>query len=116
MFVKGTIEEKLGLITKAITSYETCLTMGRPDAQLEFSKASETLWPHLKLATLYDYYGDSEKAIFHYNKYLELKSESLSKFLYAVASCLRRMGLNEEQMSQQLSKYLPATTLNNKFY
>ena len=24
------------------------------------------------------------------------------------------MGLNEEQMSQQLSKYLPATTLNNK--
>ena len=113
MFVKGTIEEKLGLITKAITSYETCLTMGRPDAQLEFSKASETLWPHLKLATLYDYYGDSEKAIFHYNKYLEL-NPSHYQILYAVASCLRRMGLNEEQMSQQLSKYLPATTLNNK--
>ena len=65
------------------------------------------------LIILYDYYGDSEKAIFHYNKYLEL-NPSHYQILYAVASCLRRMGLNEEQMSQQLSKYLPATTLNNK--
>jgi tetratricopeptide (TPR) repeat protein len=81
MIGKGTIEEKLGLITKAITSYETCLTMGRPDAQLEFSKASETLWPHLKLATLYDYYGDSEKAIFHYNKYLELNPSHYQIFI-----------------------------------
>ncbi|MBP3909032.1 MAG: glycosyltransferase [Turicibacter sp.] len=113
MFLKGTLEEKFGLITKAIRSYESCLELGSPDSQLEFSKASEALWPHLKLAVLYDGYGDYEKAIFHYNKYLEL-NPSHYQLLYMIAPCLKKLNADPEQLTIQLAKYLPPRHLNNQ--
>lgn len=113
MFLKGTIEEKLGLITKAIQSYNNCLKLGKPTAQLEFSSGSEALWPHLKLAALYDAYGDYEQAVYHYNKYLEL-NPSHYQILYAVAPCLKKLGFNDEVLSAYLEKYIPANNINNQ--
>lgn len=113
MFLKGTLEEKFGLMTKAIRSYESCLELGTPDSQLEFSKASESLWPHLKLASLYEGVGDYEKAIFHYNKYLEL-NPSHYQLLYVIAPCLKKIYREKEQLVIQLAKYLPPRHLNNQ--
>lgn len=106
MFIKGTLEERLGFTTKAIRSYEACLTLGKPEAQFEFSSASEGLWPHLKLATLYERYEDYEMAIDHYKKYLMIDS-SQYKILYSIASCLNRMGITGETLAHQLEAYLP---------
>ena len=113
MFLKGTLEEKLGLITKAIRSYESCLELGTPPPELEFSKASESVWPHFKLAVLYDTYGDYEKAIVHYNKYLQL-NPSHYQLLYTIAPCLKKMGFNKEKLVEQLTKYIPPRNLNNQ--
>ena len=113
MFIKGTIEERLGLITRAMRSYEACLTLGKPDAQFEFASASEGLWPHLKLASIYEGFGDYELAIEHYKQYLMLDS-SQYKILYSIASCLHKMGIKPEALAQELEKYTPPTQLNHQ--
>ncbi|MCI8702613.1 MAG: glycosyltransferase [Turicibacter sp.] len=108
MFIKGTIEEQLGFPTRAIRSYEACLTLDKPGAQFEFASGAEGLWPHLKLATLYEYYGDYEMAIDHYKKYLLLDS-SQYKIVYSIAACLRKMGVTDMELARELEVYLPQT-------
>ena len=111
MFIKGTLEERLGFITKAIRSYEACLKLGKPDVQFEFASASEGLWPHLKLATLYGRYDDYELALDHYKKYLMLDS-SQYKILYSIAACLSKMGMTDKELARELEAYLPQTQVS----
>lgn len=112
MFLKATLEEESGLITKAIDSYEACLKLGKPSPEFEFSENSHGPWPHLKLAALYEKYQDYEKAIQHYNEFLGFDGRQY-QVLYQIATCLKKLGFKEEMMVTQLEKYIKPNSINH---
>lgn len=112
LFLKGTLEEECGRVTKAIESYEGAIKSGKPTPELEFSENSYGPWPHLKLANLYEKFHDYEKAIQHYNAFLGFDGRQY-QVLYQIAACLKKLGFNEDMLIVQLEKYLKPNSLNN---
>lgn len=112
VYYRAVLEKKIGQITKAIKSYETCLEMGKPRAEIEFQQICYDFGPAFGLAEIYEEQQDYVKAIEYYNKSLKLDPTKY-QLLYPIFRCLAGLQLSKAERVQRLAKYFNLTlTLN----
>lgn len=113
MYFRGIIERQDGEVIKAIRSFEKCLEMGKPRAQLEFQELCYGLGPAFALAEIYEEQQDYQMAISYYNKCLSI-DPSKYQVLYPVSRCLKELKLPPSIIAQKLSQYFILTETSNQ--
>lgn len=112
VYYRGLLEKKLGQIIKTIQSYEKCLEMGKPRAEIEFQQMCYDFGPTFGLAEIYEEQQDYAKAIEYYNKCLMLNPAKY-QLLYPIFRCLDGLKISKSDRVQRLAKYFNlALTLN----
>ena len=104
VYYRGLLEKKLGQIIKTIQSYEKCLEMGKPRAEIEFQQMCYDFGPTFGLAEIYEEQQDYAKAIEYYNKCLMLNPAKY-QLLYPIFRCLDGLKISKSDRVQRLAKY-----------
>jgi len=113
VYYRGTLERQAGQITKAIESFETCLKMGKPRAEIEFQKMCYEFGPLYNLAEINQAQSEFEKAIQFYNKALAADSSKF-QIVYAICDCLMSLNFESVAIYQMLAKYFNLSVVTNQ--
>ena len=116
VYQRGIVEKKKGLVFKAIVSFEKCLTMGKPQAALEFSKLSYGYGAHFHLAEIYKQQEVFAKAFVHYQESLRLE-KSKYELLYPMFDCLIELEDDRKKVASAIKRFFNlADDLNRVVY
>ena len=113
VYYRGTLERQSGQISKAIQSFETCLKMGKPRAEIEFQKMCYEFGPLYNLAEMNQAQADFEKAIQYYNQALAADSSKF-QIVYSICDCLIGLKLESATIYQMLVKYFNLSAVTNQ--
>lgn len=112
VYYRGLLEHQSNEVLKAIRSFEQCLTMGRPRAEIEFQEICYEFGPNYQLAEIYEEQREYTKAFEYYNKCLRI-DPSKYQLLYPIFRCLEQLNVKKTERVQALAKYFDLSlTLN----